>query len=106
MILQGKIPLGERVSSIGDVPPDDEPSAIFDVPASSGDTKYVFLPSTILDTQLARNQRKDDAIFWIVKLDGDKDSETGFRVIRGTGQMCRGCFQVAENEKPNMLIFS
>ncbi|KAI1615158.1 hypothetical protein EDD37DRAFT_390924 [Exophiala viscosa] len=107
MILQGTLPLGHRVSSTGvGIPPDAGLSAIFDVQQSSGSTQYVFLPSTILDTQLAYRRHKNTAIFWVVDLNDGKDSETGCMVVRGTGQMCHGYFQVAEADKPELFFFT
>lgn len=109
MVLRGRVPLGGRAPSARLCQPDAacSPSAIFDVQESSdGGTRYVFLPSTILDAPLARNPRANDAIFWVVKLDERTENETGCMVIRGTGEMCRGWFETVEAESPEMFIFS
>jgi len=96
------------------------PSAVFDldeapnlIPASPLNQQhdcYVFTPATILDSRLARSQRRGDPFSWIVHPPSpygfERDPETGNRILKGA-TTCRGYWKVPENagEPEEFVLF-
>ncbi|KAK5315908.1 hypothetical protein LTR70_006550 [Exophiala xenobiotica] len=95
----------------------EKPSATFEVgpgnQALDADVKadgvpgsgYVFHPATALDDHLVQTQRRNAPTFWLVELGADRDADTGHRVLRGTGEMCRGYYRLPKDMVPEPFVF-
>lgn len=66
---------------------------------------YVFHPATVLDDHLVQTQRRNAPTFWLGELGVDRDAETGHRVLRGIGEMCRGYYRIPKDMVSELFVF-